>query len=350
VIRSDKVKSSLFGGVGFRNPTDPEYKGISTVNQGSTSGLYFDDASYFVTIRNIRDCQEDKGINNTEFDAFLTNMQNQVIDNVCREIIQAKGKMLYFENIYPYEKSFNETLEPSTKFIGFEIMPNMLNNQVGKIEWVELTFDSEVTFTLYLYNSNLKTAIKTQSVTTSANESKIVNLTDWFIDDDTTYKGGKFYLGYFESDLSGAKPIKRDFELANLAVSNAFYSIDPVRVDNSSTTLDDEKVDYVEDTYGLNLGMSIYRDYTQELINNKHLVFPAIQFGMAAKVLDLVRTSIRSNPTQRLTKEMIQDIEFELYGNASLGIEGINGKYAQRIETIKNALFFEPLLTVGTLR
>lgn len=350
MIRSDKIKSSLFGGVGFREPTNPEYTGVNETNQGSTSGLYFQDASNFVTIQNIKDCQGDKDIPISDFNTYLTNMQNSVIDDVCREVVGGENKMLYFENIYPYEKSFNETLTPSTKFVGFEIYPYLKNDKVAKVEWVELTFDSAATFTLYLYNSNLNTAIKTQEVTTSANESKIVSLTDWFIDDDSTYKGGQFYLGYFESDLGTAKPIKRDFERATLQKQNAFYSIRPCRVDNSATILDIEEVDYLEDTYGLNIGMSIYNDFTQTIINNKHLFYPAIQYGMAVKVLDLIRTSVRSNLTQRLTSEVIQEIQFELYGNAALGIEGVKGKYTQRIDTIKNALFYNPMLTVGTLR
>lgn len=350
MIRSDKIKTALFGGVGFRNPTDTEFNIVTSANTASSSGLYFDDASNFVTIRNIKDCQSDRNIGNTDFNTYLGYLQNQVIDDVARSIIGEQCKMLFSQNIYPYEKDFSQTITPGSGFVAFEIVPKIINNIVAKIEYVELAFDSAVTFNIYLYNSNLKAPIKTQEVTTVANQATIVNLTDWFIADDATYKGGNFYAGYFEADLGSAKPIKKDFELANVMVQNDFYTINPVRLGYIDAVIDVDDNDYLEDTNGLNIGINIYRDYTQMLINNKSLLFPVIQYGMAAKVLDIIRTSIRSNITQRLNKEIIQDVEFELYGNPALGIEGVRGKYEQRLKAVKEVMFSEPLMSIGTLK
>ena len=133
--------------------------------------------------------------------------------------------MLKTINLYPFEKTFDKTLTPQSGFVGFEITPYLRDYTIAKIDFIELLFDSEVTFNIYLFNSNLKTAIKSKEVTTSANESKIVALDDFFAADGTTHKGGNFYIGYFEEDLGTAKPIDRDYDNAVLKVENEFFEM-----------------------------------------------------------------------------------------------------------------------------
>lgn len=350
MVRSDKIKSALFGGVAFRNPTDTGYNIVNTINSTSTSGLYFGDGMNFVTIRNIKDSQEDAEITPTEFNSLLTNLHNQVIDDVCRAIVGDKSRMLVSFNLYPYKKKFDQTLDTLTGFVGFEIKPEYKDGFVAKIEWVEISLDEAATFNIHLFNSNLKAPIKTQQVITVANESTIIYLNDWFIADDAAYKGGVFYLGYYESDLGTAKPIKRDYENSALQVRNDFFKIEPLRLQLNGTLLVIDNEEYLPDTNGLNIGINIYIDFTNLIINNKNIFYPAIQYGMAIKVLDIIRTSIRSNITTRLSKMNVQDVEFELYGNQELRIVGIIGKYHQRLDAIKKVLFYEPDMVIGTLK
>ena len=58
MIRSDKIKSQLFGEVGFRQSTLTGYDIVDASNQVSRSGLFFQDASRLVTIKNIKETQE----------------------------------------------------------------------------------------------------------------------------------------------------------------------------------------------------------------------------------------------------------------------------------------------------
>lgn len=350
MIRSEVIKSSLFGGVGFRNPTDTDYNIVKEPNTTSNSGLYFDDASGFVTIQNIKECQPDRNITVNEFNTYLGNLQKQVIDDVIRQVVTEKSKMLYSLNMFPYAKTFDKTLAVDDGFVGFEIEPTRFNQTLCKLEWVELAFDTAVTFNLYLFNTNKKEPIKTQSVTTSAGESVTVNLSDWFVDDENEFKGGRFYIGYFEADLNGAKPYAKNYEAANVQMCNVFFNLFPVRVEQASEVLNIREVDYMSDTGGLNVGINIYNDFTNIIVHNKHLFYSAIQYGMGVKVLNLIRTSIRSNITQRLTREMIPDIEFELYGNETLGIAGLKSEYLSRIDSVKKMLFYEPLMIKDTLQ
>lgn len=64
---------------------------------------------------------------------------------------------------------------------------------------------------------------------------------------------------------------------------------------------------------------------------------------MAIKTINLILTSTRSNKTERITKEVLQSIRFELVGNSSAesGFPvalGIYGKYRQELKRVRNYL------------
>lgn len=350
MIRPDRIKSEIFGGVGWRQTTLSGYPVIASPNTNASSGLYFQDGTSFVTIQNIYDCQQDSKISDPNFNTYLTQLQESCILEVCQKINNKESDFIQSTNLYPYEKSFSNTIEHSEKFVGFQIDRKKQINILGKINWIELTFDSVATFNIYLYNSNLpKTAIKTVSVTTVANESVIVSLNDWEIADNETFKGGTFYWGYFENDLNGAKAIKKDYELADLQVSTKCHYVTPISMDHSGLIIDITTVEEKSETYGLNFCIDTYNDYTELFIRNKNILFQAIQYQMAERVLNLVRTSIRSNVIERLNKDNINFIDFELYGNKEAGIVGITGKLNRVIDDIRKMFFYKSLISRRTL-
>ena len=341
MIRVDKIQAGLFGSVGFRQPTLAGYNIVDSTNLGSTSGLYFGDSSDLVTIKNIKECQEDIAISNANFNTLLTNMQKTCILDVCNKIIAGQSDFIDSLNLYPYEKSFDATLIPSNKFVGFTIIPQR-KDIACSIPWVELCFDSEKTFNIYLYNSNNPTTpIQTKEVTTAAGESVIVDL-GWIIADDVTYKGGVFRLGYFEEDLDGAKAYKKDYEFSNFKVNSPYFFIEPIYLNHSEMVIDVESELSSTDTFGLNIGMDIYTDYTELLIRNKHLLFPAIQLQMHERVLNLIKYSSRQNGQERIAKE---NIDFELFGNSKLQIDGIVSKLNRAVDQVKKAMFYVPKIS-----
>lgn len=342
MIRTDKIQTALFGGVGFRQPTLTGYNIVDATNLASTSGLYFGDSSDLVTVKNIKDSQEDSAISNENFNIFLANMQKYVILDVCNKVIAGQSDFIDSLNIYPYQKTFTHTIEPNNFFVGFEIESKSISKIVCSIPYVELSFDSAKTFNIYLYNSNKpNTPIQTQEVTTIAGESVIVNL-NWIIADDSSYKGGTFYLGYFEDDLDGAKAYKRDYEESILSISSPYYDIEPCYISHSELTIDTRSELYAVDTFGLNIGIDVYTDFTELLIRNKHLLFPAIQLQMHERVLNLIKYSSRTSGDVRIAKE---NIDFELFGNSKLNIDGIVSKLNRVIDQIKKAMFYVPKIS-----
>jgi len=341
MIRSDKIQTALFGGVGFRQPTLTGYNIVDATNIASSSGLFFGDSSELVTIKNIKDCQEDLSINNENFNLLLANMQKSVILDVCNKIIAGQSDFIDSLNLYPYEKSFDATLIPSNKFVGFTIIPQR-KDIACSIPWVELCFDSDKTFNIYLYNSNKpNTPIQTKEVTTVAGESVIIDL-GWIIADDASYKGGVFRLGYFEEDLDGTKAYKKDYEFSNFKVNSPYFFVEPTYLNHSGSLIDIESELSSTDTFGLNIGMDVYTDYTELLIRNKHLLFPAIQLQMHERVLNLIKYSSRQNGQERIAKE---NIDFELFGNSKLQIDGIVSKLNRAVDQVKKAMFYVPKIS-----
>jgi len=345
MIRSDKIISAFNGGVGWRQPTLTDMPVIDADNLASSSGLRFEDGNFLVTIKNIYDCREDKDIEDSEFNAFLTNMQNAAILDTIEKVADKQSHFIQANNLYPYEKSFKTTLAPSGRAVGFEIEPCLKNGYILEIPWVELSFDLEKTFKVYLFNSNIpKSAIAEKEVTTTAGESKITDL-NWHISDDTTYKGGKFYLVYFEDDLDGAKAYKRDYELSSYQLSTYYYYINPVSITHTSEELDVTTVTNESDTGGVNFGINVYNDYTEVFIRNKSLFWTAIKHQMTEKVLNLIITSSRINNT-----EMMGQARWNLYGNEKYSVEGVSTKISRAIDDIRKMLFYQPRISRGTLR
>ena len=345
MIRSDKITSAFFGGVGFRDSTIPAVPSLSTANKETRSEMVFQDGNFLVTLQNIYDCQENSVISAANFNVLLEDMQKAVILEAVNKIAEEQSSFIQGENLYPYEKSFENTITPSRRAVGFKIEPTIINGYICEIPWIELSFDSAKTFKVYLYNSNIPTIkIKEQSVTTVANQSVIQNL-NWYIADDETYKGGDFYLIYFEDDLDGAKAFKKDFELSSLQRSTQYYYVRPVTLDHAGTVIDVTNLTEESDTFGLNFGVNVYNDYTEIFIRNQGLIWTAIKHQMTEKVLNLIATSSRTNDVERS-----QQARLHLYGSKEHGIEGIHSKLNRAIRDVKKMLFYQPRISRGTLR
>jgi hypothetical protein len=353
MIRSDRIQSEFLGDLGFRQPFDDTYAIVDSNNLASASGLYYQDASDYVTIQNIIDCQSYSEIDSIDFNTYLKRLQNDAALKVCQKVINKESDLIQDINLYPFEKSFDNTIEKTNSFVGIKIEPNTFNNtRILKIKWIELCLDSAVTdLPIYLYNSNKpETYIKSTTITTVANESVILNIDDWFCADNESNKGGYYYLGYFESDLGSAKAVKKDYELSDNLITTKYYYIIPVALSYSGTKIDVTSYTEKSDSYGLNLGISIYNDYTELILSNKSLFWQAIQYQLAERVLNIIKTSIRSNISERLNKENIEEINFELYGNRDAGIVGLTGKLTQEIDNLKKMLFYKPPMRQSTLK
>lgn len=345
MVRADKITLLMSNEIGFRGES------LSLDNKKSNSGLYFQDISPLIDVEIIKNIQNDKTLSDEDIDDLLVTMRQQAVLQAVNKVFEGKHDFVLSVNLYPQEKSFKNTVPKYNKFVGFKITP-VLKDHTIKIPWVELSFDGTCTFNLYLFNSNMpNTPIEYKEVTTVAGQSTIVAL-DWIIADDSAYKGGLFYLGYYDSVLGSVSAYKKDKASSNVGVYSPYFDIETMRMngDISDTTIDVDTVDLISETFGLNIGVSIFNDYTDLVVNNKSMFWQAIQHQMHEIVLLKIKYSNRSNSTQRLAGASVEDVDFQLLGNPDLKIDGVQTKLANEINSIKGALFYKPRISKVTLR
>lgn len=348
MINSGIIKTEFQKLVGFTNPSSSDYAIVDEDNQESTSGVMVGQIGSIASVKVIKDLQDNVDITDEEFNLALKELRENSAVTVCNRILRNKTDLIKSTILYPYEKTF-DLLESviSGKFNGFEIKQS--NSAIaGKVSWVELSFDKEATFNLYLFNSNKPiNPIYTKEVTTVDGESVVIPL-DWVIADNPSYRGGIFYLGYFTDDIGEAKPYKKEFGLASQSLNVPYFIFDSVRLDKT-TKLELRSKEHVSETHGINLGVEVYTDYTDLFVKNKGMFPEAIKLQIEASVLNLILTSFRNNDTAVVSSRMMDSANIQYYGSKELGVTGVVEKLDKEIENIAKVLFWTPSIRRTTM-
>lgn len=314
MIQENIIKSNLLGIVGWNEPTISGLPTLDSGNTGSTSGLKFDEAHPLVSINNLYHTVEDKDLNDANFNTLLDRLQEDTIIRVCEDVFGTDTRHLETKTMFPFERSFENTQTPGSGFMCVQLAPPLNRRLVYVLNAVSIALDSAKTFNIYLYNSSKKTALQSKSVTSVAGE-EVKTALGWVISPvSPDYSGGNFYIGYAEADLDGAKPYKRDWDRANEELESEKFISEFQRIGISSGVIDVTDYTNLEEPYGINLEWSVYVDSTDLIVSNKHLFGRAIQYGMAIKVLQTIRSTTRSNIEQRLTDDFRGIADFELEG------------------------------------
>lgn len=346
MINESIIKQELFGIVGFTQPTISEYAIVDTDNLQASSGQRFEGASNLVSVKNIHVCQENKDITTDQFNTYLTSLQNQTIIDTVNKIINDKSKHLETNTLFPYEQDYQKTKTGLDGFVGIRIQPNLNEKCLIKINTIAITLDSAIELPVYLINSETGTALYTTTVTTIANQQASVNV-DWNISlnintSTQNVLGGKYYLGYYTSDLGAAKPIERDYELAEFPIYSNYFDVEFRVMGLNGTRINPNLDESIPEPYGLNMNYSVYVDYTDLIVKNKYKFARAIQLQMAEKVTDLILTSTRTNQVERLLGDNIRNI-------ANYENKTVFDKLNNEIKSIRNDLFRTKRITRRTL-
>ena len=338
--------SGLYKRLGWREPTKTGYTSLLDAdNLATASGLYFQDFNPLITVENVKESQPDPGIPDANFNIYLDNLQKSVILKVIDLVYRVKNDLIEEFLLFDNENVITKTIDNGTDFVGYEINLAKLKNIAAQINKIILEFDGAATFTLYLYHSTKQEAIYSQSVTSAENIAEIVTPTEeWIMQyDSLEIKGGKYYIGYYQSDLGSVKAINRNWNNAALMADSSYLGFTPIKATPNGTALFDlDDISYVSETYGLNFDISSFYNYTSQILENKHLFNNAIGYAMAVEVLKLIVTSTRSNRAERMSEESIAAFA-ELYGvpqkedlPLTIGVEGI---LDNEIKKLQNNLF-----------
>lgn len=333
----NRVMSAMYGRLAFRGEEPP-----------SRSGRYFQDFHAIVGVDNISKTMP----LGSDLSEHLSQLQQAAILRTLNGVFREKE---YYENVLLYEREDGLTrLVPNTGlFCGYEINIASDGLRAVQIEAAVLNFNTDVTFPLYLFKDGKKSPIWQQSVSAVAGEATVIPLSDLVLTYlSGTTKGGRFYFGYFQSDLGAVKAIEEtvdDWASTRMFEASPFYSV--------ATTGDFDRVNIQEPSYsyGLNLQMSSFRDHTAAIVAKANLFDEAIGLQTAFMVIEQIIYAVRSNGSERVLKDTIDMVGLQLELNGYVAVtdvskvEGIAQRIKKELDRLNTSFFPKPKATTINL-
>jgi hypothetical protein len=407
------LQTGLAGLIGVRDTKTTDIPAISTVLTATSSGTYWDDyhpllntdtlffsapnfeaeaygtwsnaVSYALGVRkiyltNAYECTAVAGSTigvlpsaltewKTVFNAWLGEKINSSIANLFNRLATEKKLNLSTKSLFEDVQLFTgagrlqDTITNSGRLVGLQIDPKKINNIKVVLNNLGVQFaDIQAGFTIYLFHSSRKAAVATMNVTTTVGyrfEWKTLTAGSFDLDfvnfAGNIDSGGHWYIGYFESTITGNAINKSyDFEdgpcsgcsntqheVKNYNLWNKYVDVMPFffkSTDLSGVELPDiSKIQYAPTTnFGLNLSMSVMPSVTELILKQKSsIAYPlGLQFandmlGWMAFNPPLRNNAVRSNASQ-------QAILYERDGDANT--EGLKQRLAKAVTALAEDL------------
>ena len=239
--------------------------------------------------------------------AYLANMQRSVCMEMLNSIYNAPqiidhAKLVFYRDDDPLPLQF---VQGVGQFVGLKIFVAKGDHAV-KFNSLQLFFTKDVSFNLYLYNDFFLAPVMTIPVTARAYEETIIDLGETIILNNlvpTAYKGGRWYLGYWQDDLtdSGAVAIYYPVNYSKFHPVNVMAFSAPVWTDpKGNKNFQRNNIGANNLMYGMNLEISTFVDGTNNIVQNKHLFDELFGLMMAAKTLENIVFSYRVNDIQNI--------------------------------------------------
>jgi hypothetical protein len=303
-INTDRVLAAMRGRLGWRQPTRGGVPTLTTANTTATSGRYYGEGFHEAAgISRLYEVQEDKEISESEFNTLLQQWDDEVIMRCINAVFnrpQLIDNCLIYERGYPENRAI--PLTNTGRFVGYQITVAPGDYSAYALS-ASLYFDEAATFNLYLFNDMKASPLQTKSVTTVANDQTLVTL-DWQITNlSASNKGGTFYIGYFQDDISPAKALDDTYQCAT--DTKIFGAVAIEATQTGAADFDRTQPVQTQHSYGLNLQIASCRDYTETIVRNAHLFDEVRGLVMALRVLGTAVNSLRSNNTEMKTADQV---------------------------------------------
>lgn len=333
------VSSALTGRLGWIQPTAQGAPTLDQANTASKSGRYYNDGSFhsMVTVSNIVASQENAKLDEAGVNALLVQKGKaaamRALTAVFNEVEYFDGQMLLYdrlpENAVPVQNS--------GLAVGYQLDLTSRIDITCQITTAILFFDSDVTFNLYLFKEGTPSPIWTKEVEAKAGEQTVIDISDIYLN-YAALKGGRFYLVYFQDDLGTAKAIQEQICGWNRTHCIGAQAFTAPRI-GSSFSKDNRSFPMAP--YGLNLEVTSFRDWTQDIVKKANYFDNLIGLTMAYMVIEESLYTNRSNATERNNKDDLQTagLQLDLKGaapvSASPKIQGLQSRIDQEAVRVK---------------
>lgn len=281
------------------------------LGQISDSLRYFEDFHTVCDPAIIKDLQRDADITDEEFANYLTDLaRSEILEAVTAVYnfpsIIDPATLCFFrlDNILYPQPVFNQN-----QFVGLKMLMAKGDHAV-RFNSVELFFDKDCTFNMYLYNDMTLPPIYTLEVSALAYQQVIIDTSNDAILNylsPSINKGGLVYFGYYQADIAaqGARALYYPINMQAFHPCRIWsYSAPVIASDQQGNrNFVRNNIGANNLTYGLNLEVTTYVDATNNIIQNAHLFDEMIGLMVAAKVIEAIIFSIRTNGTERNIQE-----------------------------------------------
>jgi hypothetical protein len=259
-----------------------------------------------------------------DFNGCLTRLQNSAILNSLSAVFDE-------DTLIEQSMIFNRRADNSTSVdrvatkMGYKIVLSRDASYCSVIRSVSLLFAESGSIELIFSHSTAGELMrKTIEVDANVEQVEQIDLPLFYTSDK--YKGGFFFV-WFVTDLLPVELEYSDFNTTKLFRAEPFEGDDLNDVSHTSRT------------YGLNLEICSYQDFTQVIKSSQYVFDTLIGLQMAATVMELIINSTRSNRTERITKEAIARLYTDLnqmYPTPEFPYStGIRGQIAREIKRVK---------------
>lgn len=334
----DLVKEALVPRIGFLDETHSDITGkVDCDNESGVSGRYFNDGTYhtILTLKNIYDCQDDPDITDAEFNTYLKNLKTANIMAMLNAVFNEPYTVERGLLLRKQENVLNDLIDNDGDFVGFVI--SAPKEKVLTINNLLLHFDSEKTFNIYLYNE-FAGLCETWQVTTKANLQQLVPVDITLKYQSEEAEGGVWFLGYFQSDLGDTKAI--DFKpIRNRYCTFRAYPFSS-QVTGSTFNMQ-EYEEYPESMFGLNASITVTEDITNLIVQNAYMFDELQGLMLAERVLELMRTSVRSNAVERLGRDFAVTLNREqnnITTDTNPYEAGLKGRIRREVKKIRESI------------
>lgn len=339
MINAAKISSKLMGLVGFRQPYNPALPTLTAANLESRSGLIIND-NPLVKIDFLKNTEDYIDLSDADFNTQLENKQKDSIISVCNSVFNKKS---FLEQSLIYRNAMNKINTESLPdgFVGYEIEFDNVNDVSINIKRVLMEFSGTGNVDLLLYNSASKSVLKTKTINVTSDLQEVV--LDWTLDNTDNYFQGSYFVGYISTGLS-ITPFKRDYEKSNIETEYNNIDIRKIIVNGfvAGNLFDLTKIENTSLSTGLNLDISIYKDFSNIIIQNENLFAQAILLDIQISCLSQYLAAMTSNKDQRNAEQktirIIQEIEGQQGGQGFVKITGLRSKLIRSIDDIREQI------------
>lgn len=332
----------LYGLVGVKQPADPNYQLLDSDNQNSDSGIYVNDISPYFKVPLLYDAANDyAGISQADFNSWLKELQENSILRVCRELYSGADVV---ENKLLFDDTQDQwyELDNDGDFVGYSIdLPDNKNISVT-INKAYCYFEGSGTIKLLLLNQFSKSVLQSQEIAVE-DETVTPQVLNWTLPYQDDLAKGRYYIGYLTQGLivKALNGYRSQNHFRNIRVCEG-------KVTGWNKEEIFEELDFVGAglDYGLNFDISINRDHTPIVVNNKHKFARAVAIDMCINGIKAYMASLRGNVNEQRSKEIADQLVFEIEGNPDLRIYGLKGEYKKEIDNLKKSFYKGHKITV----